>query len=75
MDCVSGVVQKIWWVQYLRFDFELFVDVEIIGDTVYLNILGSKMIILGSMKSVTDLLEKRSSIYSSRHQTVMLNEL
>lgn len=36
------------------------------GDVVYLNIIGQHIVILNSVKATTELLEKRSSNYSSR---------
>ncbi|TBU23431.1 O-methylsterigmatocystin oxidoreductase [Dichomitus squalens] len=41
------------------------------GDIVYLDALGTPMIILGSHEASIDLLEKRSSIYSDRHLALM----
>jgi hypothetical protein len=40
---------------------------------VYVEALGQKLVVLSSMKAVTDLLEKRSAIYSDRHFTRMLH--
>ena len=42
---------------------------------IYLNVLGQHIVILGSLEVITDLFEKRSSNYSDRKQTTMLNEL
>lgn len=46
---------------------------EFTGDVVYLNILGREIISLGSYKAANDLLDKRSSIYSGRMQSIMAN--
>ena len=46
-----------------------------IGDIIYLNILGEDMVILNSVEVAKDLLERRSSIYSGRPRMPMLNEL
>ncbi|OCH92626.1 CyP450 monooxygenase [Obba rivulosa] len=42
------------------------------GDIVHIRVLRQPMIILNSMKAVTDLMEKRSSNYSDRLQTEMV---
>ncbi|KAF9064431.1 cytochrome P450 [Rhodocollybia butyracea] len=45
------------------------------SDIIHLGALGNSIIILDSAQAVSDLLEKRSSLYSSRPNSVMLNEL
>jgi hypothetical protein len=45
------------------------------GDIVYIEALGQKIVILGSATVMTDLLEKRSVLYSDRPVAIMLNEL
>ncbi|TFK37580.1 cytochrome P450 [Crucibulum laeve] len=45
------------------------------GDVVHVNVLGQPMIILNSLRSVRDLLDKRGSIYSDRPRFVLLSEL
>jgi hypothetical protein len=45
------------------------------GDVVYIEALGQKIVILGSLAVVNDLMEKRGAMYSDRPSTVMLNEL
>jgi hypothetical protein len=45
------------------------------GDIVYVEALGSKMVVLSSMAVINELFERRSSIYSDRPSTVMLVEL
>ena len=42
---------------------------------IYLNVLGQHFVILNSLEIITELFEKRSSNYSDRKQTTMLNEL
>lgn len=46
-----------------------------IGDVVHLEALGQHFIILNSLETVNDLLERRSTIYSSRANPTMLNDL
>ena len=46
-----------------------------IGDIVHLEVFNQHIIILNSMKAVNDLLEQRSTIYSSRPAAVMTSEL
>jgi hypothetical protein len=45
------------------------------GDVVYIEALGQKIVILGSAVAVSDLMERRSALYSDRPGAVMLNEL
>ncbi|KAH7907412.1 cytochrome P450, partial [Hygrophoropsis aurantiaca] len=45
------------------------------GDVVYAEALGNGILILNTLESVTDLLEKRSSIYSDRPTLTMVGEL
>ena len=42
---------------------------------IYLNVLGRRFVILGSLEVITDLFEKRSSNYSDRKHSIMLDEL
>ena len=42
---------------------------------IYLNVLGQPFVILSSLEVITDLFEKRSSIYSDRMHMTMLHEL
>ena len=43
------------------------------GELVYLNALGQPMLVIGSYKAARDLLDKKSSNYSDRPQSVMIN--
>jgi hypothetical protein len=45
------------------------------GDVTYLNVLGTRMLILNSLTACNDLLDKRSAKYSGRPRAVMLCEL
>lgn len=45
------------------------------GDITYLNVLGTRMLVLNSLKACNDLLDKRSSIYSDRVRMIMTTEL
>ncbi|KAF9063056.1 cytochrome P450 [Rhodocollybia butyracea] len=45
------------------------------SDIIHLSALGNSIVVLNSAQIVSDLLEKRSSLYSSRPPTVMLGEL
>ena len=42
---------------------------------IYLNVLGQHFVILSSLEVISDLFEKRSTIYSDRMQTTMLTDL
>jgi hypothetical protein len=50
-------------------------QVDVLGDMIYLNVLGQHFLILGSLQRITDLLEKRSSNYSDRMRMPMAVEL
>ncbi|PVF96176.1 cytochrome P450 [Serendipita vermifera] len=45
------------------------------GDIIYVDLMGTPMLILNSLNAVEDLIEKRGSIYSGRPYTVMANRL
>ncbi|PPQ64455.1 hypothetical protein CVT24_008465 [Panaeolus cyanescens] len=45
------------------------------SDIVYLNMAGTSIVVLNSVKAVKDLLEKRSSIYSNRTKFTAINEI
>lgn len=48
---------------------------ELGSDIIYLNIAGVDTIVVDSLETATELLDKRSSIYSSRRPSPMINEL
>ncbi|KAJ7706284.1 cytochrome P450 [Mycena rosella] len=48
---------------------------ETYGDIIYIEVFGSRMIILNSLSAVTQLLEKRSANYSDRPPMHMVNDL
>ncbi|OSC99371.1 CyP450 monooxygenase [Trametes coccinea BRFM310] len=43
------------------------------GELVYLNVVGQRMVILGTHEAAVELLEKRSSIYSDRNESTMVS--
>lgn len=45
------------------------------GDLVYFHGLGYKVLVINSMKAITDLFEKRHSIYSDRPAFTVVGEL
>ncbi|KAJ3518742.1 hypothetical protein NMY22_g13528 [Coprinellus aureogranulatus] len=45
------------------------------SDVIYLNILGTDIVVLNSLAACRELLEKRSAIYSSRPNMPMMNDL
>ncbi|KAF9522916.1 cytochrome P450 [Crepidotus variabilis] len=57
------------WLAYHKWSKELGTDI------LYLEMMGQSIIILDSHKAASDLLEKRSTIYSSRPPFTFLNEL
>jgi hypothetical protein len=53
---------------------ESYLSSSLAGDIVWLDVLGSPLLVLSSAAAVTDLLERRGNIYSSRpfnHMTTM----
>ena len=47
--------------------------VDVIGtgsDVIYLNLLGTSIYVLNSVQAINDLLDKRSSIYSDRYDSL-----
>ncbi|KAK1227700.1 hypothetical protein PQX77_009288 [Marasmius sp. AFHP31] len=57
------------WVTYNRWCKEFDTDI------IHLNAVGVSIVVLNSMKAAEDLVEKRSTIYSSRPHSIVLNEL
>ncbi|VDC01456.1 unnamed protein product, partial [Peniophora sp. CBMAI 1063] len=48
---------------------------EIYGDVIYLNAVGKPIIVLNSRKAATDLLDRRSVIYSDRPKQIVASEM
>ena len=46
-----------------------------LGDLVYLGVFGQSIVVISSSVAVSELLEKRSSIYSDRSELPMLKDL
>ena len=44
---------------------------NIVGDMVYLDVVGRKIVVLGSYKIARELLDKRSANYSDRPTSIM----
>lgn len=53
----------------------IFVHGIAIGDLIYLEVLGKKMVVVNSSAAAFELLDKRSSIYSYRPRSTMANEV
>lgn len=51
---------------YTLTDFIALFDASIESDIIHLNVCGTRIIVLNSLKVVVDLFDKRSAIYSSR---------
>jgi hypothetical protein len=45
------------------------------GDIIYLNVLGTSMLVINSLEIAKDLTEKKGHIYSGRPQNIMNNEV
>lgn len=54
---------------------ECHADFILVGDVVYLNVLGQEMVILNSSKAAIDLLDKKSVTYSDRPVVMMCGEI
>ena len=50
-------------------------DTQHPGDIVYVKAFGKHIIVINSIEAISDLLDKRSSKYSSRPRLPMVNEL
>jgi len=50
-------------------------DNVILGDVVSFGMFGKRMVVLNSPQAVTELLEKRGTIYSERDHNVMIQDL
>jgi hypothetical protein len=48
---------------------------ETYGDVVYLESLGQKLVILGSLSAIRDLMDRRGAVYSHRFIPLMCREL
>ncbi|KDR66571.1 hypothetical protein GALMADRAFT_80669 [Galerina marginata CBS 339.88] len=57
------------WETYHKWSRELGTDI------LYLNVAGTSLVVLDTSEAATDLLEKRSSLYSDRARMPMMNEL
>jgi hypothetical protein len=51
------------------------IDLNIIGDMIYLSLFNRSIVVLNSAQAAIELLDKRSSIYSDRPHMVMAGEL
>jgi hypothetical protein len=60
--------RKLEWLTYRAWN-------EQYGDVVYVEALGQKIVILGTADAVSDLMERRGSIYSHRAGSEMISEL
>ena len=58
------MAQTIWWDTPTSTDIAI--DPLYIGDIIFVNVLGKNVVFLNSEKVATDLLDKRSIIYSDR---------
>ncbi|TDL26036.1 cytochrome P450 [Rickenella mellea] len=65
---VLQIPQEKEWLTYLQWS-------KTYGDVLHLSIFGRSLVILNSWKTVNDLLDKRSAIYSDRPRLVMAGEL
>lgn len=66
MEDISQVEQRIWYFSVLASGMWIltrFVD----SDVIYVNLAGTSVIVLNTYEAAMELLEKRSSIYSSRY--------
>ncbi|KAJ7629458.1 cytochrome P450 [Mycena polygramma] len=61
--------RKLPWVTFARW------SEAYSSDIIHLNVAGTSIVVLNTIEAATDLLDKRSSIYSSRPRMVMAKEL
>lgn len=66
---------KVRWVSASILLTFVFYRSLLIGDLVYVENFGSPMLFINSYEVTSDLLEKRSAIYSDRPNVTMLSEL
>jgi len=66
---IRGIPTSFEWKTYHKWSKELDTDI------LYLNIAGQSIVVLDTVEAATELLEKRSSIYSGRARLPMINEL
>ena len=69
------VVSAIWFEPILLEMGAIGTDTRYQGDIVHVKAFGKHFIIINSLEVVSDLLDKRSSKYSSRPRLPMVNEL
>jgi hypothetical protein len=63
--------RKVSWVNFPHFPSDLQTNLhDVETDIMYLNVLGTDMVVLNSSESIADLLDKRSAIYSDKVVTV-----
>lgn len=74
MADIRAMVPQVWYVDSLLPD-AIYQAPFISGDIVHVTVLGQHIVMLNSAKAVTDLLERRSAVYSSRPQTTMIGDL
>lgn len=76
MADLQKVVERIWYVKKIALLTVIPAKlIEIIGDVNTVVVAGQRLIILNSAEAAFDLLEKRSSIYSSRPKLLFGGEL
>lgn len=74
MDGLSENGRETGCVHIVRKYFRL-IECGVGSDIIYLNALGSHLLVINSFDAARDLLEKKSSLYSSRPRLVLINEL
>ena len=65
---VLDLPKDYWWIKFSQWSKEY-------GDVVHINVLGQHIVILNSINSTRELLDRRSAIYSDRPAMTMLGEL
>lgn len=65
MGHVHSMAERIWLV-LLIYNLSFYYSIYVPGDIVYGYTMGQHVIVLNSLKVVTDLFDKRSHIYSDR---------
>lgn len=73
MDDFRSFGQDIWY-SSLFYELPVYTD-ERTGDVIHMRVMGHSVVVLMSVQAISDLLDKRSSIYSDRIRSIFLCDL
>jgi hypothetical protein len=75
MERLYAVKQRIWCVFLLIWPLKQSNHLSLLGELVYLNVLGKPIVVINSYRMALEMLERKSSIYSDRPTLTMGSEL